>query len=55
MAKGNFNHICCSDDGYLYALDSYNLKKYSDGLSEKRKKAKTLQRLPFRKNRLLKK
>ena len=57
MSNENFNHnhICCSDDGYLYALDSYNLKKYSDGLSEKRKKAKTLQRLPFRKNRLLKK
>ena len=55
MSKGNFNCICCSDDGYLYTMDSNNLKKYSDGLSEKRKKAKTLQRLPFRKNRLLKK
>ena len=54
MSKGNFNCICCSNDGYLYVLDSYNLKKYSDGLSEK-KKAKTLQWLPFRKNRLLKK
>ena len=55
MSKGSFNHICRSDDGYLYALDSYNLKKYSDGLSEKQKKVKTLQRLPFKKNRLLKK
>ena len=54
MSKGNFNYICCSNDGYLYVLDSYNLKKYSDGLSEK-KKPKTLQWLPFRKNRLLKK
>lgn len=57
MFKGFFKHnyVCCSNDGYLYVLDSYNLKKYSDGLSEKQKKAKTLQRLPFRKNRLLKK
>ena len=55
MSKGNFNCICCSDDGYLYTMDSNNLKKYSDGLSEKQMKAKTLQRLPFRKNRLLKK
>ena len=54
MSKSNFNHICCSDDGYLYVLDSYNLKKYSDGLSEKQKNVKFLQRLPFEKNRLLK-
>lgn len=55
VSKSKFNHICCSDDGYLYVLDSYNLKKYSDGLSEKQKNAKTLQRLPFGGNRLLKK
>lgn len=55
MSKGNFNCICCSDDGYLYTMDSNNLKKYSDGLSEKQKNAKTLQRLPFGGNRLLKK
>ena len=55
MSKSNFNHICCSDDGYLYTMDSNNLKKYSDGLSEKQKNAKTLQRLPFGGNRLLKK
>ena len=55
MSKGNFNCICCSVDGYLYAMDGNNLKKYSDSLSEKQKNVKFLQRLPFGKNKLLKK
>ena len=41
--------------GKLYVLDTESLIKYSDCLSDKQKKVKTLQRLPFRKNRLLKK
>lgn len=55
MSKKNINRFCCSLDGCLYVLDDFTLRKYSDSLSEKQKSAKTLQRLPFGKKRLLKK
>ena len=55
ISKGNINHLCCSIDCCLYILNGSTLRKYSDCLHDKKKNNKTLQRLPFKKNRLLKK